>query len=224
MKELLFLIPSYIKDSKQLLNEIKHFTLPPNARLFTTDATTMYTNIDTESGIQAFENLFNTYNNLIPKNFPRELFLRVLRIIMENNIFTFRDTYWLQTQGTAMGTPGDPLSPILMFGYHENTSILTKFESTLLYYKHYIDDIFGIWIDNTNIPTNSATTELENPWNKSKENLNQFGCLKWNVEPLTNSINFLDLTLTINNKRIVTTTYQKHLIFIYTYHHYLLIH
>ncbi len=78
MKELLFLIPLYIKDSKQLIHEIKPLTLPPNVRLFTADATAMYTNIDTNIGIQAFENLFNTYINIIPKTFPREFFLKVL--------------------------------------------------------------------------------------------------------------------------------------------------
>ena len=71
MKDLLFLIPSYIKDSKHLLNEIKNLTLPPNAKLFTADATAMYTNIDIKSGIIAFEKLFDTYDNLIPKDFPR---------------------------------------------------------------------------------------------------------------------------------------------------------
>jgi hypothetical protein len=130
-----------------------NLTLPPNAKLFTADATAMYTNIDTEIGIQAFENIFNTYNDLIPKNFPRDLFLRALRTIMENNIFTFGDTFWLQTQGTAMDTPAAPLYSILIFGYHENTYILTNFGSNLLYYKQFIVDIFGIIIINkTQLP------------------------------------------------------------------------
>jgi hypothetical protein len=38
----------------------------------------MYTNIDTNIGIQAFENLFNTYIHIIPKTFPREFFFKVL--------------------------------------------------------------------------------------------------------------------------------------------------
>jgi protein subunit release factor A len=59
MKDLLFLIPSYIKDSKDLLTEIKQMTLPQNAKLFTADALVMYTNIDTNTGITAFENLFH---------------------------------------------------------------------------------------------------------------------------------------------------------------------
>jgi hypothetical protein len=43
---------------------------------------------------------------------------------MNNNIFSFGDTYWLQINGTPMGTPAAPLYSIITFGHHENTSIL----------------------------------------------------------------------------------------------------
>jgi hypothetical protein len=32
------------------------------------------------------------------------------------------------------------------YGYFKNTEILPSFHSNLLYYKRYIDDIFGIWL------------------------------------------------------------------------------
>jgi len=172
MKDLLFLISSYIKDSKHLLDKIKTLTLPPNAKLFTADTTAMYSNIDTESGVTAFKNLFD-YDTLIPKDFPRALFLKVLRIIMENSIFTFGDTYWLQTQGAAMGTPAAPLYSILTFGYYENTSILIEFKSHLIYYKRFIDDIFGIWVNDTNSPS-----QADNAWTNFQKQLNQFGIFK----------------------------------------------
>jgi hypothetical protein len=68
---------------------------------------------------------------------------------------------------------------------------------------------FGIWIDNTTTPTNYKIDNPENPWTRYQETFNQFGSLKWNIEPLTNSTNFLDLTITIKNQRLTTTTYQK---------------
>jgi hypothetical protein len=211
MKDLLFLIPSYIKDSRHLLSELKHLQLPPNAKLFTADATAMYTNIDTNTGIRAFKMLFSEYRNLIPSDFPQELFLNILRIVMENNIFKFGDTYWLQTQGTVMGTPAAPLYSILTYGYYENTTILNNFKTNLLYYKRFIDDIFSIWIDYDNSGKISAQsrTDPTKPWERFKHTLNQFGSLKWNVEPLTESTNFLDITITIKDKQLTTVTYQK---------------
>jgi hypothetical protein len=192
MKDLLFLIPSYIKDSKHLLSELKHLQLPPNAKLFTADATAMYTNIDTNTGIRAFEMLFSEYSNLIPNDFPQELFLNILRIVMENNIFKFGDTYWLQTQGTAMGTPAAPLYSILTYGYYENTTILKNFKTNLLYYKRFIDDIFGIWIDDDNSGKDSTQCGKDpiKPWERFKTN-------------------FLDITITIKDKQLTTVTYQK---------------
>jgi hypothetical protein len=156
MKDLPFLIPSYIKDSRHLLPELKHLQLPLNAKLFTADATAMYKNIDTNTGIRAFKMLFSEYRNLIPNDLPQELFLNILIIIMENHIFKFGDTYWLQTQGTAMGTPAAPLYSILTYGYYENTTILNNFKTNLLYYRRFIDDIFSIWIDHDNPKKNST--------------------------------------------------------------------
>jgi hypothetical protein len=207
MKDLLFLIPSYIKDSKSLLSDLKGLRIPSNAKLFTADATAMYSNIDTDTGVNAFVNLFNVYKNQIPQNFPKDLFLQVLRTVMDNNIFKFGDTFWLQTQGTAMGTPTAPLYSILTFGFHENTTILNTFQANLLYYKRFIDDIFGVWIDNKtqgNTPINEETS-----WDKFKQQLNTFGSLRWNIETPSTATNFLDLTIEIKDKKLVTTTYQK---------------
>jgi len=134
MKDLLFLIPSYIKDSKSLLSEVQELRIPSNAKLFTADATAMYSNIDTDTGVKAFENLFKVYKNHIPQNFPKELFLKVLRTVMDNNIFKFGDTFWLQTQGTAMGMPTAPpiLYPHLRLSRKHNHSKHLPSQPTIL--------------------------------------------------------------------------------------------
>jgi len=65
----------------------------------------MYTNIDTDLGIYTFKEFLQHNQDKIPKDFPTNLFLRILESVMQNNIFTFADTFWLQVSGTAMGTP-----------------------------------------------------------------------------------------------------------------------
>jgi hypothetical protein len=198
MKELLHLIPSYIKNSTDLIKDLQTINLPAGAKLFTANATSMYTNIDTTTGLQAFQNLFNTYYEVIPTTFPKALFLTTLEIVMNNNIFSFGDTFWQQLQGTAMGTPAAPLYSIITYGYHENTKILNKFQSNLLYYKRYIDDIFIVWVDSQN-----AT------WDEFKQSLDQFGQLHWTLGNPTTSTNFLDLQISISNGKIHTKTFQK---------------
>jgi hypothetical protein len=200
MKSLLPLIPSYIKNSSDLIMELKTLQLPPSAKLFTADASSMYTNIDTASGIQAIHGLLETYHNCIPAGFPKEFFLTTLETVMNNNIFSFGNTFWQQLQGTAMGTPAAPLYSILTYGYHENTQILPTFKENLLYYKRYIDDVIGIWVDS---PHNS--------WDSFKARLNGFGTLHWNIENLTTSTTFLDINIQIINQKIQTSTFQKEL-------------
>jgi hypothetical protein len=117
---------------------------------------------------------------------------------MNNNIFMFGDTYWIQLKGTAMGTPAAPLYSILTFGHHENENILNEFQHNILFYKRYIDDIFGIWRDTP-----------RNNWEKFKSKLDQFGTLRWNVENPSITTTFLDLDLTINHQKIYTKIFQK---------------
>jgi hypothetical protein len=98
-----------------------------------------------------------------------------------------------------MGTPAAPLYSIITFGHHENTNILLpRFKDNLLFYKRYIDYRLGTWVDTP-----------ENSWTQFTSALNDFGNLRWNIETPSMSSTFLDLTITINEGKIDTTTYQK---------------
>jgi hypothetical protein len=90
-----------------------------------------------------------------------------------------------------MGTPAAPLYSTISYGYHENTKILPKFKDNLLYYKRYIDDVFGIWIPSP-----------QNTWDQFKNTLNSFGKLTWNIEEPSNSTTFLDLNITIQDNKL----------------------
>ncbi len=201
MKTLLPLIQSYVQNSINVTNELRDIILPDNALIFTADAISMYTNIDTDIGIQSIRD-FLTYNmNSIPTDFPHELFLQILEIVMKNNIFSFADTYWLQLTGTAMGTPAACAYATITFGHYENSVILKDFKNELLFYKRYIDDIIGVWVPPA---TNDPGT-----WYNFKNKLNNWGNLKWKVEEPSTRSTFLDLDIQLQNKRFIFKTYQK---------------
>ncbi len=46
-------------------------------------------------------------------------------------------------------------------------------------------------------------------WDDFASSLNSFGLLCWDIDELSSSIDYLDLTITIHNHRIITRTYQK---------------
>jgi hypothetical protein len=203
MKELLPFVESFTKNSISVIQDIKHLQIPDNALLFSADAVSMYTNIDTQQALNSIRDFIRDNAEKIPENFPTALFLQILETVMTNNIFSFASTFWLQLTGTAMGTPAACSYATISYGQHENSQVLPKFRHHLLYYKRYIDDIFGIWL-----PSN---TDEDASWINFKNELNNWSGLHWKVEELSTQTVFLDLNITLTNSRIHTSTYQKDL-------------
>jgi predicted DNA-binding protein (UPF0251 family) len=201
MKELLPFIKSYIKNSVEVINDLKNLHIPQNALPFSADAILMYTNIDTTSGLQSIRNFLTCNQDYIPDTFPGNLFLEILETVMNNNIFSFSNTFWHQLSGTAMGTPAVCAYATITFGHYENSIILPRFNSNLLYYKRYIDDIFGIWLPSTN--------GNDEAWQLFATELNKWGHLRWKIEQLSLQTVFLDLNIQLKDQKIITSTYQK---------------
>jgi len=163
----------------------------------------MYTNINTTTGIQSIKKFIQNNQDVIPEEFPSDLLLQILQIVMENNIFTFGNTTWLQLSGTAMGTPVACAYATRSYGQHENSYILPNFGAQLLYYRRFIDDVFGIWIP--------PETNPEGKWKEFTEALNNWGGLEWVTEKPTKATVFLDLNIKILQSKIHTSTFQKSL-------------
>jgi hypothetical protein len=199
MKELIPLSKSHLRDSYQVLKELKAIgKLPASAKLFTSDAVSMYTNIDPDHGLSAFNQWFDEYPDEIPSHFPKALFLQVLETVMTTNVFEFGDTNWLQLKGTAMGTSCACLYATLYYALHERRQLLAKYSTSLIYYRRFIDDILGIW----------NGTEAE--WANFQIEMNQFGRLRWTTSDLSTEAIFLDLRIKIGPlQHIETVTYQK---------------
>ena len=195
-------IPSYIKNSSMLLDKLDKFkTLPKGAKLFTSDATSMYTNIDPDEGLRTLKKYINTYKDEIKGTINSELICDMTELVMRNNVFQFGNTWWHQQVGTAMGTPCACIYATIFFAWFERQHILKKYQNNLLLYKRQIDDIFGIWIEDEHNP---------NRWNEFKKDLNQQCKLEWNTEELDDKVNFLDLTINIDKKgKISYQTFQK---------------
>jgi hypothetical protein len=125
--------------------------LPPNAKLFTADATAMYNNIDTAHAITVISWWLNDMDtkDQLPPNFPLEAVIHAMKVIMRNNIFEWGDLYFLQLLGTAMGTSSAVMWATIYYTYHEISRLIPTQGESLLYFRRLIDDIFGIWTGNT---------------------------------------------------------------------------
>ena len=193
------LLSTYIKDSAQLLSELKQVKqLLNNCWLFTADAKSMYTNIDTKHAIEVISKWLDSIP--LPEGFPLAAVTSAMELVMSNNIFVWGDSYFLQLLGTAMGTSAACMWATIYFAVHEMGSIIPKYGNKLLLFLRFIDDIVGIWVGNP----------LDASWDDFKKEVNNFGILEWEFEEPSQKVNFLDLTISIENDSFITTkTFQK---------------
>ena len=191
---------SYFKSSTILKDEIINIIVPSKGKLFTADAVSMYTNIDTKRAIPVIARYLKQHEAMFP-DVPTAAVVEALEIVMKNNVFRFGDTTWHQLTGTAMGTPPAPPYATLYYAVHEDI-ITTEFPNQLHYYRRFIDDIFGVWI-----PDNDKNIDDE-AWQRFQVRLNDFG-LTWEVSDRVDTVNYMDLTILLANGRMTTTLFEK---------------
>jgi hypothetical protein len=190
---------SYFKSSFDLKKTLDSLQLPPNAQLFSADAVSMYTNIPTTHALAKIKQ-YLTKN--VFAGVPAEALSAALEIVMTNNVFTFGDTTWHQKSGTAMGTPPAPPYATLYYAIYEEL-FLDDFPDNLVFYKRFIDDCIGIWTPSADPNTDSAI------WNGFQDLMNCAPGLTWEFTPRGPSLDFMDLTITIQDNRIYTTLFEK---------------
>ena len=209
-------LPSYTKDSFDLLQTLDKLPqLPQEARIVTTDATAMYTNIATDDGISVIKKYLNCYANELDleDSIPIDMVCTLIEIVMTNNIFKFGNTWWLQKNGTAMGTACACIYATLYFGYFERKLLLPKYKDNLILYKRMIDNIVIIWV---------PTSTQNNEWDSFIHNLNSCSSLSWETKKPSFRTHFLDLNIWINKKtrKIGYSTFQKEMnLFLYIPRH-----
>ena len=96
---------TFMNNSGLAVKEFKDFRLPPNrrCRLFTADATSMYTNIDTDAALKAIHDYIMANQAKFP-TLPLIPLMEALEMLMKRNVFQFGDTFWLQLIGVMITT------------------------------------------------------------------------------------------------------------------------
>jgi hypothetical protein len=157
----------------------------------------MYSNIDTEHGINVMTRWLTQHHEELPPSMPIDFILAAIKEIMENNIFQFGDTYWKQNRGCTMGTSSAVNYACLYVGLLEVWRLLQRYKNNPLFFKRFIDDGIGRWID---------TPEEPLTWPSFFRCLNNWGTLKWTCDGLV----FLDLRISITpSRQLHYKTFQK---------------
>ena len=196
---------SYFKNTLELKKQLLDINLPTNARLFTANAVSMYTNIPTHTALNLIGEHLAQYQQKYNNEYPQDAVRAALRLIMTMNIFTFGDLTLKQLNGTAMGTPPAPPYATIYYGIHEE-KFLPHHAQRVIFYRRFIDNVISIWYPNKN----QERDALE--WNEFKDKMNAFPGLTWEFSERSKSIDFMDMTISINNSnKIETTLFEKRL-------------
>ena len=194
---------SCFKNSLELKEQLTQLNLPPNTRLFSADAVSMYTNIPTHTALNLIGKHITQYQQSTNGAYPVDAIRDALRLVMTMNIFTFGDLTLKQLNGTAMGTPPAPSYATIYYGIHEE-KFLKKYSHRVIYYRRFIDNVIGIWSPNPN----TKTDDIE--WNSFQDTMNTFPGLTWEFSECAKTVDFMDMTISITNaNKIEITLFEK---------------
>ena len=208
---------SYIQDTPDFLRIIENINegprLPPNVFLATMDVSALFTNIIHKEGMSCMNEALDERENT---KVPTDFIMKLMNIILNNNIFEFHETNCKQNIGAAMGSkPIPPYANIFMASIDKKIKeLINKYKYfTLALLKRFSDDFFLIFFGSTKMfhtifeeinkihPTIKFTMSHTSNPNETKEN--KCDC------PEQNSIPFLDVMCKIKEGKIETDLFKK---------------
>ena len=189
-------LKSYVRDTTDLINKISTTgELPEEAYLVTMDVEALYTNIPNNEGLQALKEAMDKKQH---KSVATIVIVTLMRLILTLNNFVFNDKNYLQIKGCVMGTICAPPFANIFMEKFEETFIYPYIQNLCILYLRYIDDLFLIW------------TGTKEQFKDFVTNLNsQHPSIKFSYQISDKSIDFLDTTVYIKNRRLHTTIFTK---------------
>ena len=189
-------LPSYIQDTTDFLRKLETISsdLPSDVLLFTMDVKKLYPSIPIDEGLEACQEALNSRNN---QDIPTDAVMKMLKTVLNNNIFQFNNKNYIQIEGTAIGSKlGKNFACTYMGKWEEE--LMKKTMKTPLLYIRFVDDIFGIW-------------------NGTEEELIAFQALANSIHPRIevelkssrHNIDFLDVNVWLQNGKLQTSVYEK---------------
>ena len=114
----------------------------------------------------------------------------------------FGDLYAHQIKGIAMGMSPAPSIANLYVAIYERDHLNPCQHTALHFLRRFIDDGFGIWLRDPNPQTDNDN------WTTFQNTINTMG-LTWEFSPRSNTVNFMDIVITLTNGKFTTKLYSK---------------
>ena len=191
-------LPSFLKDTSDLLNKIKEINiagpLPANTILVSWDVVAMFPNIDNNLGISAVSKYLNTREKQIPST---DCIVEAVTICLTSNNSQFNDAHFVQKHGTAMGHQNACSYADLAMGVIDEKA-KTQGPVTPRYWWRYRDDIVDIWTHGL-----AKLHEFNNFINSL------YPTIKFELVYSTTKLNVLDVSIHLKDGYLITDVYSK---------------
>ena len=162
--------------------------------LVTADVFGLYPSIPQDEGLEVLRKQLNAFDN---KSIPTEYLVKMAEFVLKNNYFEFNSSCKHQISGTAIGTKFAPPYACIFMDYIEREFLKNKQIQSWIWFR-YIDDVFFNWT-----ASEKKLDELLNRLNRFHPNL------RFTQERSRESLNFLDVTVKIQQGEFVTDLYYK---------------
>ena len=185
----------YVKDTGDFLEKLKHLDkISEDAILVIADVVGHYPNISRDLGLQSLRKMFNQTGIC---KVPAEEIISMAEFVLKNNYFEFNEKVWKQISGTPIGAKFASAYACIFIDEME-TSFLKIQQLQPFIWLRYIDDIFFIW------------THGEEQLNLFLKDYSEFHPnLKFTYETSQNSVDFLDLNVSLKDGAIFTDLHIK---------------
>lgn len=185
---------SYIKDSWHFKEKIKNVEIPENYKIISLDVVSLYTNIPIELALKLIEGKWGEIKKFT--DIPLDEFQKAISLTLNSTYFSFKNTFYKQIDGCAMGSSISSVVAQLVLEELE-AKIISELKFNLPFYVRYVDDCL------TAVPHDQDEYILK-MFNSYHEKI------RFTLEPeINNSINFLDMTVHHTNRKIETEWYTK---------------
>ena len=189
-------IPSYVKDSRHIMNILSGISAVPGTWLVTIDVTSLYTIIPHSLGLESVHYFLEKESGLQTKQI--EFIMALLKFAAASNYFWFDNEFYKQVTGVAMGAKYAPSLANLFMAKWEEDVIHSEVVSGITLWARYIDDILLLWAGEyqeliqfiTGLNSNNRGIELK-------------------YEASQTNVHYLDLNIGIKDGIFVTSTYFK---------------
>ena len=191
-------LPWVIQGSKDFVQKLSKIKIPPGKKcwIVSADVVNFYPSVDANKLVEIMNEFADEVlvtNEIAQGKLPLsrrenrlDYYERLFKLALANPVMTFLDKILIQLKGLPMGAAGSPDAANMYGAYYEREWIQEVFTNPeILFYGRYLDDIISFVLAET---ADEAA---------AKVSFMKLGGVKLLWEPPSNTVNFLDLSVSI---------------------------